>query len=40
MRGFEQVLVEDVMAREADLHEHSVRRIFPTLGVVAGATNA
>jgi nicotinamidase-related amidase len=34
-RGFEQVFVEDVMAaREADLHEHSVRRIFPTLGRV------
>jgi nicotinamidase-related amidase len=34
-RGFEQVFVPDVMAaREADLHEHSVRRIFPTLGRV------
>jgi nicotinamidase-related amidase len=34
-RGYEQVFVEDVMsAREADLHEHSVRRIFPTLGRV------
>jgi nicotinamidase-related amidase len=34
-RGYEQIFVEDVMAaREADLHEHSVRRIFPTLGRV------
>src|SRR5690242_15107003 len=34
-RGFEQVFVPDVMAaREADLHEHSVRRILPTLGRV------
>ena len=34
-RGFEQVFIEDVMAaREADLHVHSVRRIFPTLGRV------
>ena len=34
-RGFEQVFIPDVMtAREADLHEHSVRRIFPTLGRV------
>ena len=34
-RGFEQVFVEDAMAaREADLHEHSVRRIFPTMGRV------
>ena len=34
-RGFEQVFVPDIMAaREADLHEHSVRRIFPTLGRV------
>lgn len=34
-RGYVQVFVEDVMAaREADLHEHSVRRIFPTLGYV------
>ena len=34
-RGYEQLFVEDVMAaREADLHEHSVRRIFPTLGRV------
>jgi len=34
-RGFEQVFVPDVMAaREADLHDHSVRRIFPTLGRV------
>jgi nicotinamidase-related amidase len=34
-RGFEQIFVSDVMAaREADLHDHSVRRIFPTLGRV------
>jgi nicotinamidase-related amidase len=34
-RGFEQIFVEDVMtAREADLHAHSVTRIFPTLGRV------
>ena len=34
-RGFEQLFVPEVMAaREADLHEHSVRRIFPTLGRV------
>ena len=34
-RGFEQVFIEDAMAaREADLHEHSVRRIFPTMGRV------
>jgi nicotinamidase-related amidase len=34
-RGFEQVFIPDIMAaREADLHEHSVRRIFPTLGRV------
>jgi nicotinamidase-related amidase len=34
-RGYEQIFVSDVMAaREADLHEHSVRRIFPTLGRV------
>ena len=34
-RGFEQVFIPDVMAaREVDLHEHSVRRIFPTLGRV------
>jgi nicotinamidase-related amidase len=34
-RGYEQIFVPDVMAaREADLHEHSVRRIFPTLGRV------
>ena len=34
-RGFEQVFIPDVMAaREADLHDHSVRRIFPTLGRV------
>ena len=34
-RGYEQIFVSDVMAaREADLHEHSVKRIFPTLGRV------
>jgi nicotinamidase-related amidase len=34
-RGFEQVFIPDVMAaREVDLHEHSVRRIFPTIGRV------
>ena len=34
-RAFEQVFIPDVMsARAADLHEHSVRRIFPTLGRV------
>jgi len=34
-RGFEQVFIPEVMAaREADLHDHSVRRIFPTLGRV------
>jgi nicotinamidase-related amidase len=36
-RGYEQIFVHDVMAaREADLHEHSVKRIFPTLGRVRG----
>src|SRR5690349_16581592 len=34
-RGFEQVFIPDAMAaRELDLHEHSVKRIFPTLGRV------
>ena len=34
-RGFEQVFIPEIMAaREADLHEHSVRRILPTLGRV------
>jgi nicotinamidase-related amidase len=34
-RGFEQIFIPDVMAaRETDLHEHSVKRIFPTLGRV------
>ncbi|MEO8621342.1 MAG: isochorismatase family protein [bacterium] len=34
-RGYEQVFIEDVMAaRDPDLHAHSVRRIFPTLGRV------
>lgn len=36
-RGFEQVFVEDAMAaREADLHEHAVRRFLPTIGRVRG----
>ncbi len=36
-RGYEQIFVHDVMAaREADLHEHSVKRILPTLGRVRG----
>ena len=34
-RGFNQIFVEDAMAaREADLHEHAVRRYFPTIGRV------
>ncbi len=34
-RGYEQVFVPDVMAaRELDLHEHTVRRILPTMGLV------
>ena len=34
-RGYEQIFVPDVMAaRELDLHEHSVKRIFPTMGRV------
>jgi nicotinamidase-related amidase len=34
-RGYEQIFVDDVMsAREADLHEHAVRRFFPTIGRV------
>lgn len=34
-RGFDQVFVEDAMAaREADLHEHAVRRFLPTIGRV------
>jgi nicotinamidase-related amidase len=34
-RGYEQIFVSDVMAaREADLHEHTVRRILPTMGRV------
>ena len=34
-RAYEQIFVHDVMAaREVDLHEHSVKRIFPTLGRV------
>lgn len=36
-RGFEQVFVPDVMAaRELDLHEHTVKRILPTMGRVRG----
>jgi nicotinamidase-related amidase len=34
-RGFEQIFVHDAMAaREADLHEHAVKRFFPTIGRV------
>lgn len=34
-RAYEQIFVEDAMAaREADLHEHAVRRYFPTIGRV------
>jgi nicotinamidase-related amidase len=34
-RGYEQIFVPDVMAaREADLHEHTVKRILPTMGRV------
>jgi nicotinamidase-related amidase len=34
-RGYEQVFVPDVMsARELDLHEHTIRRILPTMGRV------
>jgi nicotinamidase-related amidase len=34
-RGYDQVFVEDAMAaREGDLHEHAVRRYFPTIGRV------
>ena len=34
-RGYEQIFVPDVMAaRELDLHEHTVRRILPTMGRV------
>lgn len=34
-RAYDQVFVEDAMAaREADLHEHAVRRYFPTIGRV------
>lgn len=33
--GYDQVFVEDAMAaREADLHAHTVTRVFPTLGRV------
>jgi nicotinamidase-related amidase len=36
-RGYEQIFVPDVMAaRELDLHEHTVRRILPTMGRVRG----
>lgn len=34
-RGYDQLFVEDAMAaREADLHDHAVRRYFPTIGRV------
>lgn len=34
-RAFDQIFVEDAMAaRETDLHEHAVRRYFPTIGRV------
>jgi nicotinamidase-related amidase len=34
-RGYEQVFVPDVMAaREGDMHEHTVRRVLPTMGRV------
>lgn len=34
-RAYDQVFVENAMAaREADLHEHTVRRYFPTIGRV------
>ena len=34
-RAIDQIFVEDAMAaREADLHEHAVRRYFPTIGRV------
>jgi nicotinamidase-related amidase len=34
-RGYEQIFVPDAMAaREADLHQHSVTRIFPSMGRV------
>ena len=34
-RGYEQLFVPDVMAaRELDLHDHTVRRILPTMGRV------
>jgi nicotinamidase-related amidase len=34
-RGYEQIFIPEMMAaREADLHDHSVKRIFPTLGRV------
>ena len=34
-RGYEQIFVPDAMAaRELDLHEHTVRRILPTMGRV------
>lgn len=37
-RGFDQIFVEDAMAaREADLHEHAVRRFLPTIGRVRAA---
>ena len=33
-RGYEQVFVPAMAAREVDMHEHTVRRIFPTMGRV------
>jgi nicotinamidase-related amidase len=34
-RGYEQVFVPEIMAaREADVHDHTVRRILPTMGRV------
>lgn len=39
-RGYEQIFVEDAMAaREADLHEHAVRRFFPTIGRVRSTSD-
>jgi nicotinamidase-related amidase len=34
-RAYEQVFVSDVMAaRDGDMHEHTVRRVLPTMGRV------
>ena len=39
-RGYEQIFVEDAMAaREVDLHEHAVRRFFPTIGRVRATSD-